>query len=299
MNATTLVAGAAGNVGRLITSEVARTGARTRAGLRGGSAHKLAGELLRIDGVEIVDLDLTRPDTLHRALEGVDVVVSAVQGGPDILIDGQVALASAALVAGAKRIFPSDFAVDFSAIPPKDHLFFSWRRLGQQAIAATGLAQTNTYNGAFAEVLLPHSGFDLLNQEDSRVHYWGSSTQAYDFTATADVARFVAAATQDPNAPEGPLRVAGDARTPAQIADIATRISGREFLPMPLGTLDELSNEIDRRHEKDPQDPMAWVGLQYVRSMASGAGKLNDTHNHLYPTVVPKTVEEFLRSHDG
>lgn len=294
---TVLVAGATGWLGRKITREIAAAGSRTRVGLRNGTSHPDAAEFGSITGVEVVELDLTRPGTLPAAVEGVDVVVSAVQGGPDLLVDGQGALAQAAQAAGVRRIFPSDFAVDFTQIPDEEHLFFSWRRQGQEAIAATGLPQTNTYNGAFAEMLLPQPMLVLISWDDAEVNYWGSPDQIYDFTATDDVARYVAAAVTDPQAPDGPLRVAGGSHSPAGLADVAAQVSGQEFTLNQIGTSDDLDNEIDRRQAEAPDDPYAWVGLQYFRSMASGAGQLHHLHNDRYPHIDPAGVEEVLAKH--
>ena len=63
-------------------------------------------------GAEIVEGDLADESALDRATQGVDVIVSAVQGGSDVIIDGQVALAKAGKRNGARRILPSDYALD-------------------------------------------------------------------------------------------------------------------------------------------------------------------------------------------
>lgn len=168
---TVLIAGATGWLGGKIAREVAATGSRTRIGLRRGTAHPDATTLKTTLGADIVELDLTNPETLPGAVDGVDVVISAIQGGPELLIDGQAALARAAYEAGVRRIFPSDFGVDFTQIPEKDHLFFAWRSQGQEAIAATGLAQTNTYNGAFAEMLLPNPFLNFVDWDKATVNF--------------------------------------------------------------------------------------------------------------------------------
>ena len=291
---TVLIAGATGWLGRKVARELGAAGASLRIGLRHGPAHRDAADLKTIVGAEVVELDLTRPETIPRAVEGVDVIVSAVQGGPEILVDGQEALARAGQAAGVRRIFPSDFAVDFTTIPPEEHLFFAWRRQGQDAIAAIGLPQTNVYNGAFAEVLLPHSTFVLIDWADNEINYWGSAEQMYDFTANDDVARFVAAAATDPQVPDGPLRVAGDSCSPAALADILTRVTGRRFTLNALGTLDDLNDEIALRQSGSPEDPHPWIGMQYLRAMASGSGRLRKLDNGRYPHVAPIGVEAYL-----
>ena len=170
MTRTILIAGASGWLGRKIAASLLDAGGDVRLMLRGGAEHPKAKDLggLVARGARIVAGDVTEPGSLPEALDGVSVIVSALQGGPDIIIVGQGKLAKAGKAAGVERIFPSDFAVDFTAIPVEDHLFLGWRKLGQAAIAETGLAQTNTYNGAFTE-MLRQPFFGLVDWENARV----------------------------------------------------------------------------------------------------------------------------------
>ena len=195
---------------------------------------------------------------------------------------------------GAERIFPSDFVADVSAIPVEDHLFLGWRKLGQAAIAETGLAQTNTYNGAFTE-MLRQPFFGLVDWENARVTHWGAADQPYDFTTTDDTAAYVAAAAVSEKPIDGPFRVAGDTKTPAEIAAIASAVAGRPFNLVPLGDITTLRAKIDELCAASPENPYAWVGLQYHLAMASGAGKLTGPANAGFPLIEPVSVEAFLR----
>jgi hypothetical protein len=72
---------------------------------------------------QIVAADVADAGNLAPVLRGASVIVSALQGGPDVIIVGQRDLALACRAEGVACIFPSDFAVDFSRIPVEDHLF--------------------------------------------------------------------------------------------------------------------------------------------------------------------------------
>lgn len=294
---TVLVAGATGWLGQQIAAELLNRGAHVRLMARGGSAHPKAQELAALiaRGAALVDADVGAPDTLSAAVRGVDVIVSALQGGPDVVIDGQAALAAAGLRAGARRMFPSDYAVDFRGIADRDHLLFAWRKAGDAAIAATGLPQTNMFNGAFTEMLL-QPFFGLMNVDAAEVAFWGDADQSYDFTATADAARYVAAAALDPATPQGPVQIAGDTLSPRQLAETASSAFGKPFKLNRLGGLDDLNAEITRRQATAPNDPMAWAGLQYHRAMASGIWKLRALDNARYPDIQPMTVHAYLRA---
>ncbi|WP_240973866.1 NmrA family NAD(P)-binding protein [Nonomuraea composti] len=112
------VAGATGLLGGRIVRALLGQGGPVRALVRpGGSAEKkssLTG--LRAAGLEVVEGDLTDPaERLAEAVGDATIVISAVQGGPDVIGDGQVNLVRAAEKAGARRFIPSDFAVDPAA----------------------------------------------------------------------------------------------------------------------------------------------------------------------------------------
>lgn len=218
MTRTVLIAGATGMLGHKIAAALQARGARVRLMVRGGQAHPKAAALqpLIANGAELVDADVANPASLARAVPGAHVIVSALQGGPDVIVDGQRALADAGLAAGVARIFPSDFSVDFRSMADEEHVFLGWRRQGDAAIATVGLPQTNTFNGAFTEMLLePFLG--LIDWQQHRVAFWGDADQPYDFTTTDDTAVYVAAAAIDPDAPTGALGVVGEVASPRQL----------------------------------------------------------------------------------
>ncbi len=295
MNRTVLVAGATGMMGSKIAAAVLDRGGAVRLLVRGGRNNAKFTELepLVARGAEIMDADVTDPDSLKAPLQGVDVIVSALQGGPDVIIDGQRALAQAGVEAGVRRIFPSDFSVDFRDLTDDEHIFLTWRRHGDAAIATTGLPQTNTFNGAFTEMLLePFLG--LVDWDGGRVSFWGDPDQLYDFTTTDDVAAYVAAAALDPDTPDGAFQISGEEASPRQLVDIVGRLAGQPFALRCLGSLDDLDAEIARRQAEAREDPMVWAGLQYHRAMASGRGKLNDIANTRYPDIRPTPISTFL-----
>ena len=198
------------------------------------------------------------------------------------------------LLARTTRYLLWYFAVDFTTIPVEDHLFLGWRKLGQEAIAETGLAQTNTYNGAFTE-MLRQPFFGLVDWKNARVTHWGAADQPYDFASTDDTAAYVAAAAVSDATIDGPFRIASDTKTPAEIATIIGAVAGRPFDLVQLGDVSTLRAKIDELRAASPENPYAWVGLQYHLAMASGAGKLADLANDSFPSIAPVGVEAFLK----
>jgi uncharacterized protein YbjT (DUF2867 family) len=159
---TVLVAGATGMLGGSIAAELSGLPhVDLRLLARAGSQHD-PSKRARLDalvarGARIVDGDLAEPASLKAATAGVDVVISAVQGGRTIIVDGQVALAHAAADNGVRRILPSDFALDVFKSPPGEHAFFDLRREADEAIAATGLEHVHVLSGAFMDGFVTRS----------------------------------------------------------------------------------------------------------------------------------------------
>ena len=127
MTQTILLAGATGMLGgRIAAHLLSQPDARVRLLVRSKNNEKLKPLLDR--GAELIEGDLADAASLDRATQGVDVIVSAVQGGPDVITDGQVALATAGKRNGVRRMVPSDFALDLFKATPGEHPAFDARR---------------------------------------------------------------------------------------------------------------------------------------------------------------------------
>jgi uncharacterized protein YbjT (DUF2867 family) len=208
---TVLLAGSTGMLGGRIAHHLLdRPATAVRLLVRSGGptdpVKKEALARLEERGAVVVDGDVTDPASLDAATDGVDVVVSALQGGPDTIIDGQVALARAAQCNGARRILPSDFAADLFAAPPGQHPFFDWRRAADEAIAETGLEHVHVLNGAFLD------GFaaSLVDHETRTVTYWGTGDELIEATTVDDTARYTARAALDRDLSSGTFGIVGE-----------------------------------------------------------------------------------------
>lgn len=295
MNTDILLIGAGGWLGQQVFAELRRANVPVRVILRGGAAHPKASALAELGG-EIVAGDITDPGALEVATQGIHTILSTVWGGPDVIVDGQVALAAAGRRNGAARIFMSDYSVRFDGITEAEHLFLSWRAQANAAVAELGLNQVNPLNGAFME-MLERPFFGLIDWERHAVSYWGDADQPYQFTMTGDVAAYVAAAARDRNLPAGALEIVGDVASPAELATLATEATEKPFNLECLGSVEALVAEIERRKAQSPADPRQWAGLQYHRLMASGDGFLHNPQNGSYPGIRTTPIRAFLADH--
>ncbi|TDD25567.1 NmrA family NAD(P)-binding protein [Nonomuraea diastatica] len=88
-----------------------------------------------------------------RRLQGVDVVVSAVQGDAEVIIDGQLNLVRAAEKAGVPRWIPSGFSLGIDRLDHGDNDFADLRKKAAEVYRSSTVAPTSVLIGAFLEVL--------------------------------------------------------------------------------------------------------------------------------------------------
>ena len=295
MTQTILLAGATGMLGSHI-SHIARSlldqpHARLRLLVRSGNGGKRATlDPLLTRGAEIIEGDLTDRSSLDRATQGVDVIVSAVQGGPDIIIDGQVALAETGRRNGVRRILPSDYALDLFKAVPGEHPMFDLRRTADKAIAAAGIERVHVLQGAFMALFAP--GMGTLDYEAGTVTFWGDGTQPIEVTTLEDTARMVARVALDRTVGSGKFAFAGDRISILGAAHVVEEQTGRRFEQRSLGSEADLRAALAQA-AKDTSNPFKAIMLAYQLTMLTGQTSLSDLQNHRYPELQRKTFADF------
>lgn len=230
MTQTVLLAGATGMLGRQVARHLLdQPDTRVRLLVRGGNVagKRPALDPLLVRGAEIIEGDLADRASLDRATQGVDVIVSAVQGGPDIIIDGQVALAEMGRRNGVRRILPSDYALDLFKATPNEHMMFDLRRTADERIAATGIEHVHVLQGAFMELFGP--GMGTIDYDAGTVTFWGDGTQPIEVTSVEGTARMVARVALDRTIESGKFAFAGDRIPIHDAAGVAEAQTGRRF----------------------------------------------------------------------
>ncbi len=286
-----LLVGASGMLGGAITKAVLeRADLTLRVLMRSGKPE--AAAVLRAAGVEIAEGDVMDPSSLAGAVEGIDVVVSALPNDPNVFVDGHRNLVEAADRAGVERLVPSDFSVDFFKIDPSENFNLAMRKQIVPLFAGRRLRPIHVLIGAFMDTMLdPRAPF--IDWQNGVLPYFGNGAQPCDFTCVADAARYVAAACADPEAPEV-LRIAGDVLTMPQFAESISSAFGRRIVPRMQGSVDDLARLIAEK-QTTATNPWEWIALQYHHNMVSGRAKLAPLDNDRYPDIRPETVEQFAR----
>lgn len=177
-----LVAGGTGRLGQMVVARLVDRAVAVRVLTRD---RRRAASLSRFD-VEVVEGDVRRPATLRRAVDGVDVVVSAVQGfaGPSRVSptsvdrDGNGNLVAAARSVGAAFVLVS--VVGAAADSPME--LFRCKHAAEQMVRGSGLAWTIVRATAFVEVWAELVGHGIV---------FGCGANPINFVSVADVADVV------------------------------------------------------------------------------------------------------------
>ncbi|MFI6789488.1 NmrA family NAD(P)-binding protein [Nonomuraea sp. NPDC050383] len=289
------VAGATGLLGGQIVRALLDQGAPVRALVRPDTSEEKKRSLTAraAGGLELVEGDITDPaEQLAEAVGDATTVISAVQGGPEVIVDGQANLVRAAEKAGARRFIPSDFAFDLTKLDDGDNFMIDWRRQAAAARAGSRLDVGSVLNGAFYEVMTGFMG--LIDWQQGTLSHWGDPDQPLDLTSVPDTAAYTAAVALDPSA-TGTLRFAGEVMSMRQFHDAVQRGSGRPLELRHLGTADDLRAEITRQAALT-HNPFDYVALQYQWCMVTGKAKFDSLDNARYPNVTPQSLTDFVRA---
>lgn len=289
-----VVVGAAGKLGRLVVDALLQhPGVRVRALVRTPS------QLTDADSrIEVMAFDATSASDAARdaAVRGAFAVVSTLQGGPDVIVDAQLALVRAAAAAGARRFIPSDFSYDAFALPPGINVNSDWRRtLGERAaeLASDRFEIVHVLQGIFLDAgVLGFLG--LLDAERGVVRYWGDGKTPIDWTTWADTATFTAAAALDDRSVPSRLWVRGERMDVLAFADEWDRAHGRKLTRERLGSLDDLAARVQQALATEPTNMFAWLPLMYARGVFGGQALQGEPHNERWPAIRAATVAEAL-----
>lgn len=278
MTQTILLVGATGMLGgRIAHHLLQQPDARVRLLVRDRAGKRDALEALASNSAELIEGDLGDAASLDRATQGVDVIVSAVQGGPDVIVDGQVALAAAGKRNGVRRILPSDFALDLFKATPGEHAAFDARRAADERIAALGLEQVNILQGGFMELFLP--GMGAIDLDKRTIGFFGDGERPIEVTSVEDTARMTARVALDRSVPAGKFAFAGDRISFREAGAIVSARLGVALTPVSYGS------EADLRAAIAAADPQKRMMLAYLLYMTNGQTALGDLQNDRYPDL--------------
>jgi nucleoside-diphosphate-sugar epimerase len=286
-----VLAGAAGDLGTRIANALIARGATVRALVRPDVSAADRARLTAL-GLTLETADPTDVASLAPAMIGAACVVSALNGLHEVIVGRQSVLLNAAVKAGVPRFIPSDYSEDFTKTRPGDNRNLDLRRKFMDLADRASIRVTSILNGAFMDML--GAEMPIIQPKINRVLYWINADQALDFTTKDDVAAYTAAAALDDTTPRF-LRIAGETLTARDLARVMGDVTQTRYGTLWAGSLGMLSFMISMAQRFAPEPGVtfpAWQGMQYMRDMFSGRGKLTPLDNDRYPELRWTSVHE-------
>ena len=244
-----LVVGATGLVGQQIALGLRRQGRAVRGLVRGGTRHEKAASLIAA-GIEIVEADLTEPETLPAACGGVETVLCTATSMPHgkddglrrVDHDGTLALIDAAERSGVQHFVYTSYSGNIRQDSPLE----TAKRDCEKRLLAAKMRFTILRPSYFMEMWLsPALGFDPAS---GRVRIYGSGEAKVSYISFHDVAAFALAVAANPLHPSALLEMGGpESLSQLEAAAIFERLLGRkcEIEKVPFAALEEQHNSSD------------------------------------------------------
>ena len=287
------LAGATGDLGSRITRALIARGATVHALTRTDASEQKVKQTEAL-GATVVRADMGDVNSVATACEGAACVVSALNGLHSVIIDRQSVLLEATVKAGVLRFISSDYSLDFTKTTPGHNRNLDLRREFMARADRAPIKVTSVLNGAFMDML--GAEMPVIQPRLHRILYWRDAEQPLDFTTKDDSAAYTAAAALDDTTPRI-LRIASDTVTTRELAEAMSNVTDRRYRPLRVGGMGSLRAliRITKRVAPQPGEPFpAWQGMQYMRDMFSGRGKLAPLDNSRYPELRWTSADEYL-----
>ncbi|PUB27672.1 nucleoside-diphosphate-sugar epimerase [Promicromonospora sp. AC04] len=298
-NKTIALMGASGHLGALIAQELmAMPDVQLRLLVRPGSRAKVAD--LEARGAQVVEGDINSGDTaaLSAFTEGAMTVISAVQGGPETIIEGQRAVLRAAREAGVRRFIPSTFSLDMFTVNPGQIVTADMRRHFAQIAddERGGVEVTHVMIGGFLDKDVLFGFIDVIDPKAKTARVWGEGESPMDYTTYADTARYTAAVAVDERPVPRVFAALGDSLNFADMVLAYEEASGTTLTVRRMGSLEDLDAQIAQLQEGGQANFLQYLPLMYYRAQLKGQGRLDPVMNDRYPHITPTTVRQYVQA---
>lgn len=298
-----LIVGATGNLGqKLINSFI-----RRKQSVRVLARNPTTIPSLILDQLESAVQSSSYYDinALDAACKGVDAVVCAYSGIPELQLEGQLLLLRAAERAGVRRFMSASWNYDWSDMSLGQHEsydpYISFRK---HAELTSSIKPIYIFCGVLAEVLFSvpgHGDFSPKNHGvwdpvDKIMQVWGTGEEHWQWTTEEDAAEFTAEIVLRHDAEQGGFwRVCSGSHTLKELAQTYQHVSGENVTIQTKGSVHELEVEARKaRLNGTPSSFWEYIGWFYQLYTVNGTWVLKNLDNHRL-AVQTTPLDRFLK----
>lgn len=245
---------------------------------------------------------------LDAACAGVDAIICAYSGLPELHLDGQSLLLRAAERAGVKIFFAASFNNDWMKVEIGDVPVYDPTRMFHiQAALTSTIKPLHIIGGTFLEVLLGGEGQgdftpDVGGVWDGRtetkeLHIWGSGQEKWYYTTQEDAGRWAVELVASENAKNGGfVSVYSFAASLREIKDAYEKATGKAVKVVERGSIEDL-DKLTEEKKAGAKHWADWLRYAFVGYCVKGTWALRE---ELVDGFVPSRsvgLEEWIRQH--
>lgn len=246
---------------------------------------------------------------LDAACKGVDAVICAYAGLPELHLDAQLLLLRAAERAGVKRFLAAGWNYDWRRVPfgGDAPIYDSVRAFHVQAEISSSIKPLHIFSGMLAEVFFGYEGQDGFTPRDGGVwdpkgkqmDVWGDGKGEWCFTTEDDAGRWgVEVVTADGAEDGGFVTLCSFRHSLMDIKSIYEKVRGIEVNVNYKGEISELEQMAESARDAYGRRGLwNWHRLFFNLFCVKGIWNLGDSQDEKYPNVKPTSLEAFLKAH--
>lgn len=302
-NMIILIAGITGNIGAYAAAHALSQGHTVR-GL-GRNPTKLPEKTAAALESFVTSSSYYDIAALDRAVAGVDVVICAYGGMPELHLDAQLILLRACERAGVKRYLAAGWNYDWRVLKLGDEPVYDAAMMFHQQVALTStIKPCHIFSGMLAEVFFGLDGQDGFTPRDGgvwdptakRMEIWGTGDEEWNFTTEEDAGRWgVEVITADGAEEGGFVTVCSWTCSMKEIKAKYEAAKGKEVGWDSKGSLGQLRAIAQRESKLGLRRFWEWHRHVFMENCVSGRWNLKNIENERFPTVKATSLEEFIR----
>lgn len=292
--------GATGTLGSLIADALlCKSNVTLRCLVRSANSEKAIA--LKKRGAEIYEgtLNVESKAALNTICAGAHTIISAVQGGTELIIDGQMLLFCIASDNKVKRFIPSTFSYDIFKVDTGENVASDMRKQFAEDAEQKHFKMEviHILNGCFLDKSVLFGFLGAFDLEHHIANLWGDGVQKMNFTTFKDTALYTSEVAIDEKALPPHINFAGDSLTFHELVSAYEEGSGKQINIKHLGSMDDLDKIINDLIQDDPSNIYAYLPLMYYRAMLNGKGELSNIMNNQYPHIKPMSVKHYVSNY--
>ncbi|CCO35326.1 Isoflavone reductase homolog [Rhizoctonia solani AG-1 IB] len=280
---TVALVGANGFVGKAFAKELLQQEFDLRILARNESIESASLQDFKSKGASLHAISYEDEDSLVKALQGVDVLVSTV--GASALLSAQLPLIKAAKAVGVKLFFPSGYGSPFEGSSIPSSLIQSEKKV-IKAAQEVGLPFAALNNGTFPDYcLIPPFGYNFA---EKKVTIWGDGNANITWTTVHSVGDWLANVLKTvpiSRLENRYLLIQGNVATANEVVKLWEQKHNDK-----LEVDYRPAKELDDRVNANAEDLFAVL----LQDWTSGRGEIGGRDNEIYPGWKPDTIESVL-----